>query len=93
MMLVHGLPNGVEISDLIDDVDAVPVAEDPRDALASQIAVVCDEYAYRHRTPLIGRMPHGTPDPVSAREPKPYTVPFRKCRSRAVVLTDVAAVC
>jgi hypothetical protein len=51
-VLVHRLPGGVEIPNLVDDVDVVSVAEDARDALASEIAVVCDEYAYRHRTPL-----------------------------------------
>jgi hypothetical protein len=50
-VLVHRLPGGVEIPNLVDDVDVVSVAEDARDALASEIAVVCDEYAYRHRTP------------------------------------------
>ena len=54
MLLVHGLPNGVEIPDLVDDLDVIPVVEDPRDALASEIAVVCDEHAYRHLTLLIG---------------------------------------
>jgi hypothetical protein len=51
LLLLHGLPQGLQIPALADDVDVVLTGEDPRDPLAREVAVVCDQDADRHRSP------------------------------------------
>ncbi len=50
LLLVHGLPKGLHVRALGDDVDVVLVGEDPRDALAGKVAVVSDQHTDRHRS-------------------------------------------
>ena len=52
LLLLHRLPERLDVPALADDLDVVLVGEDARDALPGQIAVVCDQNPDRHWSPL-----------------------------------------
>jgi hypothetical protein len=56
-VLLHGSAERVQILALLDDVDVVLVLEDPRDALAGQVAVIRHQDADGHGSLSRSRMP------------------------------------
>jgi hypothetical protein len=57
LVLLHGPAERVQILALLDDVDVVLVLEDPRDALAGQVAVIRDQDADGHGRRSRSRLP------------------------------------